>query len=86
MVSSSISPLSYNFTVTFSELIVSVCTRLFALFFRISGVLVFDFIVRSFLSSVYWSISTFTVSVFGFTKLYSYCIAGLFLFGLVVVL
>src|SRR4249919_971097 len=85
MVSSSISPLSYNFTVMFSELIVSVCTRLFSLFFRISGVLLFGLIVRSFLSSGRIGFtSTFTESVFGFTKtVFLFVLVELFLFGLV---
>src|SRR5580765_21810 len=85
MLSSSISPLSYNFTVMFSELIVSVCTRLFSLFFRISGVLLFGLIVRSFLSpGCIGFTSTFTESVFGFTKtVFLFVLVELFLFGLV---
>src|SRR6187431_2312530 len=85
MVSSSISPLSFNFTKTFSELISRVCTRLF--FFDLSRfwVFVFGFIVRSFLSSGIGSVSTFfTVSVFGLTTtvFLFVLVEELFLFGL----
>src|SRR6187399_1642180 len=86
MVSSSISPLSYNLTVTSSEFIKRVCTRLFSLDLNRSCVFVFGFIVRSFLSSGRTgSASTFfTVSVFGLTKIVLLVVlAGLFLFGLV---
>src|SRR6188472_3112540 len=86
MVSSSISPLSYNFTKTFSELISRVCTRLFSLDLSRSWVFVFGFRVRSFLSSGIGSVSTFfTVSVFGLTKtvFLFVLVEELFLFGLV---
>src|SRR6186997_182853 len=87
MVSSSISPLSYNFTKTFSELISRVCTRLFSLDLSRSWVFVFGFRVRSFLSSdCIGSISAFlTVSVFGLTTtvFLFVLVEELFLFGLV---
>src|SRR4030095_3665479 len=85
MVSSSISPLSYNLTKTSSVFISRVCTRLFSLDLNRSCVFVFGFIVRSFLSSGFTGSSTFfTVSIFGFTKtVFFFVLAVLFLVELV---
>src|SRR5678809_48412 len=84
MVSSSISPLSYNLTVTSSEFIKRVCKRLFSLDLNRSCVFEFGFTVRSFLSSGRTGSASalITVSTFGFTKTVFF-FAGLFLFELV---
>src|SRR6187401_1386451 len=84
MVSSSISPLSYNLTVTSSEFIKRVCTRLFSLDLNRFCVFEFGFTVRSFRSSGRTGSGStfFTVSTFGFTKTVVF-FAGLVLFELV---